>query len=65
MKPAELNEIIDGRCFFPLSVVTTRFGWDEDTFPGSPRIHPAIDRAGKEIVSVPVDAESSQWIPQG
>jgi hypothetical protein len=50
------------KAFFPGSTVTTRFGWDEYTFPGRPRIHPAIDRAGRGTISVPVDAASSQWI---
>ena len=48
--------------FFPGSVVTTPFGWDDRTFPGRPRIHPAVDRAGKGIVHSPIAATRVIWI---
>jgi hypothetical protein len=48
--------------FFLNSQVTTAFGWDPFTFKARPRIHPALDRAGKGIVFCPVEAERSKWI---
>lgn len=53
---------IDHSVFLPYSLVTTDFGWDPWTFPGRPRIHPAVDRAGSGIVRSPVAAARSQWI---
>jgi hypothetical protein len=48
--------------FFPGSIVTTPFGWDATSFPGRPRIHPAVDRAGKGIVRSPLAAKKAVWI---
>ena len=47
--------------FYPESVITTRFGWDATTFPGAPRIHHAVDRAGPGIVRIPFDADRVEW----
>jgi hypothetical protein len=58
----QLDSLLYCKRFFPGSTITTRFGWDEDTFAGRPRIHPAIDRAGRGTVYVPVNALSCQWI---
>jgi hypothetical protein len=48
--------------FFPKSVITTPFGWDAETFPSAPRLHHAVDRAGKGSVFSPVKAEKVIWI---
>jgi hypothetical protein len=53
---------VDASVFFPGSQVTTAFGWDPYTFRNRPRIHPAIDRAGKGLVHSPLKAERSAWI---
>lgn len=48
--------------FFPHSTITTGFGWDPYTYPGHPRIHTAVDRAGKGIVHTPIAAEKTAWL---
>jgi hypothetical protein len=48
--------------FFPGSVITTDFGWDTKTFPGKPRIHAALDRAGPSRVHTPIESERSAWL---
>ena len=53
---------IDPNVYFPSSQVSVGFGWDPFTFPGRPRIHTAIDRAGPGVVRCPVKAERSAWI---
>ncbi|MBL8967012.1 MAG: hypothetical protein JNG85_08385 [Spirochaetaceae bacterium] len=46
--------------FFPGAQVTTRFGWDLE--PPGPRIHHAIDKAGRGIVCAPFGFERVEWI---
>jgi hypothetical protein len=53
---------LDLENFFPGSTITTRFGWDLD--PPGPRIHHAIDRAGKGIVCLPFAAERMEWVDE-
>jgi hypothetical protein len=53
---------VDPSVFLPGSAVTTGFGWDPFTFPARPRIHPAIDRAGKGVVRAPIAADRTAWI---
>jgi len=50
--------------FFPKSTVTTKFGWDDKTYPRSPRIHHAVDRAGPGVVSVPIDVDRVKWVDE-
>jgi hypothetical protein len=57
-----MNLPLDCSVFFPSSTITTGFGWDPLTFPGHPRIHTAVDRAGKGIVHSPVSASRTAWI---
>jgi hypothetical protein len=53
---------IDPSVFLSNSQVTTGFGWDPYTFKNRPRIHPAIDRAGRGIVRSPLKARRAIWI---
>jgi hypothetical protein len=49
---------------FPGSSITTGFGWDKMTFPKAPRIHHAIDRAGKGNIFCPIDAGRVKWLDE-